>query len=191
MKQSIKIRIGMIIFIIILIVIVIILIPKNYDDLGGYKIDSYSSKEYFISLDKEGDTLVTNGLGIVHKGTRITYIYPNDSLYFGYGSLDSPIIEPFIYSNEIRYNNKFILLVQHPITGWGEKYTYSKEIYKDTTIVYGWKIPIWFFIINKLEDIIYGPYTLDQYLEKRKEIGIPDSLKLRLENHDELYNFKY
>lgn len=182
--------IGFIAILIILFIIILVYDPYKEPDLGGYKIDSFSGEEYFISLSK-GDTLLKNNLGFVHPGKIIKNITYYDSVSYGFAFEEGIFISPFIYPNEIKYDSTFILLVQYPIGDRGFAYTYPKSLYKDTTKVKWKQIPIWFFVINKVEDIEYGPYTLTQYLEKRKEIGIPDNLKLRLEDPDTLYKFQY
>lgn len=183
--------IGFILIIITLFMLFAIFDPFKEPDLGGYKIDSHSSIEYFISLNKEGDTTFTDNYGINFIGRKIRYINYYDSISEGCASKEARVIEPFIFPREIVYDSSFILAVQHPIEEFGDKYVYPEALYKDTTIVNGKKIPIWFFVINKVEDIEYGPYTLAQYLEKRKEIGIPNNLKLRLEDPNILYKFQY
>ena len=160
-------------------------------DLGGYKINSNSGLEYFISLSKPNDTVFINNLGYPQPAIKIKTITYYDSIFYGFASNGGRVLNPFIFPMEIVYDNTFILAVQYPLDDFGGKYTYPEALYKDTTIVNGKKIPIWFFVINKIKDIEYGPYTLAQYLEKRSEIGVPKRLRLRVENPDTLYNFKY
>jgi len=38
-----------------------------------------------------------------------------------------------------------------------------------------------FWIISHAPDSIYGPLSLEEYLEKRTELGVPDDLRLELE----------
>ncbi len=36
-----------------------------------------------------------------------------------------------------------------------------------------------YYIIVKRSDLVYGPYSKKEYLQKRKEIGVPKELKLK------------
>lgn len=38
-----------------------------------------------------------------------------------------------------------------------------------------------YWIINKIDDIIYGPFTQSKFIEKRKELGVPKELKMKFD----------
>ena len=82
-------------------------------------------------------------------------IYKSDKKYiFNDVKISGEIID-------VAHDNSFILAVQ--------------ETEKFNT----WKTHNYYIIVIKT-DSTYGPYTLEEYLLRRKELGVPDDLKLEV-----------
>ena len=168
-------------------VIICLLLTSCYDNddyhYGGYSIDmSYSGEEHSISLDKEADTLFINDQGVKYLVNSIKYIDYYGVTNFSLIGKGGTVISPFVFYKETRFDKKYILIVQKPFSKdnpFIEKYSYPQ--YSDSNYRKFADVKIWYWVINKIDDIIYGPYTKNQYLEKRKLIGISDSLKFRFE----------
>ena len=77
---------------------------------------------------------------------------------------------PYTVVNYV-YNDNFILAVQNPT----KKYSIG-----DFDFDYK-GLEICFWIIDVQKDKILGPYSLDEYIKKRKALGVPEELKLKLE----------
>lgn len=107
------------------------------------------------------------------------------------GSNDDPIIVrknniSVISGVIIDYNKDsiFILTVQRPrnaIKGNSLKER-ERKLEKSTLSL--------FWIVNKITGSIYGPYSKEEYLLKKEELGVSDTLKLKIEK-DSLYEYKY
>ena len=87
-----------------------------------------------------------------------------------------------INGNITKYNcdSIFIIIEQKPRDSIINKYIYEgskitfnqlKKIYNESTFYQYW-------IINKTSHSVYGPYKYNNYLAKRKEFGVPESLYL-------------
>lgn len=66
---------------------------------------------------------------------------------------------------EVKKDEKYILIGQNK---------QQHDLDYETKVYYYW-------IINKHSSSVYGPYTLDKYLAKKKELDVPESLKLKSE----------
>lgn len=170
----------------ILIIFSMLIIPscieKGQYYYGGYGIGSESDIEKFIILYKEPDSTDINPLGYKYDCKLVRYLDFFDNVRAYCLPYECEVIPPFIFKEESRFDNEFILIVQEPLPnekGWVDKYKFQQYInpnYKEFS-----DVKIWYWIINKIDDIIYGPYTKEMYLEKRVEIGVPDSLRFRFE----------
>ena len=149
----------------------------------GYKLDNENYSEHHVAFDKEGDSTYYNNWGNAFNGGRLVrYIDYYDSLRPTVKAKGNNIISPFVVKEESRFDSKYILIVQSTLemNEWlFDKYYYHQYI--DSNYSKFANIDIWYWIINKIDDIIYGPYTKEMYLEKRGEIGVPDSLRFRFE----------
>ena len=149
---------------------------------GGYSLGSESDVEEFIILDKEADSTDINPLGYEYDCKMVRFLDYFDSLRAYCISYKGLVIQPFIIKEESRFDYTYILIVQEPLPntkGWIDKYKFEQYInpnYKEFS-----DVKIWYWVINKIDDIIYGPYKKEMYLEKRVEIGVPDSLRFRFE----------
>lgn len=171
-------------YILILLVTVTLFSCYNKDEYcyGGYYLDSESEFEKFISHDKVPDTIFINDDGVKYNVKAITFESYFRNIKKGLFSNRVGVISPFVFKEETRFDSKFILIVQEPFSQDNvliSSYTYPQ--YTDTNYKEFSDVKIWYWIINKIDDIIYGPYTKEMYLEKRVEIGVPDSLRLRFE----------
>lgn len=171
-------------FILLLFIIIALNSCYNRDEFvyGGYNLSSESDKEKFILHEKEPDSIFINDEGVKYDVKLITYINNFEDTTTDLISKYGIVISPFVDSKESRFDHKFILILQHPLPNkksWNDKYyfeQYSNINYKQYS-----DVKIWYWIINKIDDIIYGPYTKEMYLKKRVEIGVPDSLRFRFE----------
>ena len=73
------------------------------------------------------------------------------------------------------FDKKYIIVAQKPWDDFIESHHYqqAKEFKKYKFRQY--------WIIDKYKQKTYGPFTKDQYLDKKKELGVPDTLKLQFE----------
>ena len=160
---------------------------SNWGKYGGYKIDYESELEYCIVLDKV-DTVLKN-YPYYNKGAFVKY-YSNDNIFdtvfIGNGGT---VIQSFVDHKNVYSDNKFIVLKQKPLKDICEcndsclVYKYlnknaetTYEICKDaldkSTIYQYW-------IIDKMKNTVYGPFKKEQYLQKRKELRVPNEIQLK------------
>lgn len=157
----------------------------------GYKLDNENYSEHHVVFDKEGDSTDINPLGYEYDCKLVRYIDYFDKFRSICTAKGNSIISPFVVKEESRFDNKFILIVQSTLelNVWlFDKYYYHQYI--DSNYSKFENIDIWYWIINKIDDIIYGPYTKEMYLEKRVEIGVPDSLRFRFEVENKSKEYK-
>ena len=69
------------------------------------------------------------------------------------------------------YNKQFIIAAQEPV---------RECLFGEIDIDYN-NLEVAFWIIDVQKDKILGPYSLDEYIKKRKALGVPEELKLKLE----------
>ncbi|HKR05947.1 MAG TPA: DUF3997 domain-containing protein [Bacteroidia bacterium] len=76
-----------------------------------------------------------------------------------------------IYGNvkEVNFNKEFIIAIQNADTSYLEKA--DSDIFEKNFSNY--------YIIVKKSDLVYGPYSKEEYIQKRDELGIPEELKLK------------
>ena len=144
-------------FILTIVILIIMASCSKYPDLGeGYKLDS--DGKYSLQIVNFENTVIVNAHII-----------------------------------EYAFDSTFILVSQRP---WDSipnirtmNYTKSNKEFEKSTFLQYW-------IINKRErseytldtltklarySNVYGPFKQDVYLTKKKELGVPDSLKLKTE----------
>lgn len=162
---------------------------SNWGEYGGYKMDYDSKLEYYIVLDK-ADTTCVNSLGYSHKGSQITFYRDScttDTICLAKGAI---VIETFV--NEVVFDSSFVLVDQKPLDKICEcnvdclREKYNREAYTATSFDFCKegleKSSIHdYWIIKKKTDEIYGPLSRVDYLKKREVFGVPDELKLDVE----------
>lgn len=86
--------------------------------------------------------------------------------------------DKYIPSNVINYsyNDIFIIAAQEPNNY--DLYLYNHVI--DSNNFYNYQELIEFWIISHEDSTIYGPMSLSNYIKKRKELSVPEDLKLKL-----------
>ncbi len=121
------------------------------------------------------------------KGIKVTYIRNNDSSVNFIGK-DMSLIDEYI--DDAVDNKEFILVDQKPLDSIfgkieeqyindkidhvGRKIFPMKELINESNIHQYW-------IIRKKLDYVYGPFRKEEYILKKKELGVPDNLKLKFE----------
>ena len=110
------------------------------------------------------------------RGYRFDYdpIWSEDYMIFG--------INKNIFGNIISFDfdSIYIIVQQKPReiilknTFNNPEITYRKQeqIFKESTLRQYW-------IINKINNITYGPYTKEEFQQKREELGVPKKLQLK------------
>lgn len=176
-------------FLVIILAWVLFSCESNWGKFGGYKIDYENALEYYIVLDKV-DTILENH-PYYNKGTFVKY-YRNhfivDTVFIADGGY---VIGSFVDVNKTSYDNTFILVAQKPLDCICEcnnsclknKYIKTNDLptYKMCKEALEKSIFYQFWIINKTIDAVYGPYNMEEYLYERKELGVPNELKLDFE----------
>ena len=78
-------------------------------------------------------------------------------------------------------SNRYIIASEKP---W-DKFTENKYSYYLSDDIRAFKVYKFrqYWIIDKYKQKTYGPFTKEQYLEKKIELGVPDTLKLQFERH--------
>jgi hypothetical protein len=71
---------------------------------------------------------------------------------------------------EVHSNDDFIIAIQNSDTSYLE--SKHKTVSKANT-------PLYYYIINKKSDIVYGPFNNTEYLNKCEEIGVSLELKFQ------------
>ena len=161
--------------------------PVKYD-LGGYLwfpcFEDMDNNSIIVVNKGEivyaGDTKEK----IKKKGTLIIFFNEfnkTDSMYIG---KESEVIEPYIV--DVSFDKTFIIVDQKSLdtifgveqdrgdSGLGRRIIpRSHDI--DTSTFHQ------YFIIIKSKDYVYGPFRKEVYFRKKKELGVPDSLKLKFE----------
>ena len=97
----------------------------------------------------------------------LAYYTPKD------GDSYAAIISATVFA--VGYNEKYLIAKQHP-------FIFSRPPNKDTTNYYILQITNDFNF--RTMDGLFGPLTLDQFILKRHELGIPDSLIFTKEYED-------
>lgn len=149
-----------------------------------------SKQEHYIVLDKS-DTVCMNPLGYPYNGCRIIFQKSQ-------GLADTFCIEkgmPVIQSNIVQAecNKTYILVDQKSLDKICEcnpdclKGKYGNAGLEDTSYklcddaLNNSKIHDYWIII-KPKNMVYGPFSKDEYIQKKNELNIPESLKLDIED---------
>lgn len=132
----------------------------------------------------ENDSIITKYIcckkstgGTIIKGHIDDYSYDNDFLIVNQKPIDS-ILGEYLY-----YNNDGI-----PLLYPRRKYDTCKT-YTETKIMLDLSRIHQYWIINKISADVYGPLSYDDYLNIKKQLGVPPDLMLKREKYD-IYNNK-
>ena len=100
-------------------------------------------------------------------------MYPNGCIYVVYTDV-----------TDYKFNKTFIVAEQKPLDSfWVRSSSKFMSTADDVEREFrNYKVRQ-YWIINKHTQESYGPFTKEQYLEKKKELGVPDTLKLQFERH--------
>lgn len=161
---------------------------NHWGEYGGYALTYESKVHYYVTLEKGNEVSGTNLDEYKKRGTLIKYIRYSgkiDSVWLARGS---KVIESYVDGDKSNFDDKFVLIAQKPLANICEC-NYSCLSKRESNIN---NIPTaklcedklnrslfyLYWIIDKSNDIVYGPLTKDKYNEVRIEIGVPNSLQL-------------
>jgi len=148
----------------------------NWGKYGGYRIEYLSGLNYYIALDKgEVITGADSEVDAAKKGIVLKYFRPSGKIDTMLVGKDGDVIRSFVDKNNISFDNKFILVDQKPfeLICHTTDYDECKKALKESQIHQYW-------IIDKTKDYVYGPLTKDQFLNKKKDLQVPLTLKVKL-----------
>lgn len=154
----------------------------------GYGLDHNGAHDYYIIYDQ--GTPITGADSkedAKKKGVLIIYHSPDGTIDSEYAGAENTLISGFIEGNKTKFDSTFLLLVQKPLDSICEcnekclfdKFPNANKTYNmcDTALKNSKIFRYW--IVNKDLNDIYGPLTKDEYLKKRVEVGVPNTLKLK------------
>jgi len=160
---------------------------------------SYFGEDYEFSENSEyGEDIVVNradttfyhawgnGRKTLQKGVLVKFHNSQNEIDSSFIWKGSPVILSYI--DEVKFDSLFIIVIQKPLNEiWGDFFTDTNDTYRRSNMPNKSQIAIkklkdskihYYWIINKKTDDIYGPLNWNEYLQKRKELGVPKELKL-------------
>ncbi len=163
---------------------------KNYG--GGYELGYFDinvDTQCWIQLNigeviYGGDTKEEQ----IRKGKWIKFVDRNNSIDSCIVGKGGAVIDSYV--DDAIFDNKFILVDQKDLDSIFGPYKIHIDQNNDTSSIR--KIPEsmegieisnfhQYWIINKNIDYVYGPFRKEEYLQKKKELGVPVNLKLKFE----------
>ncbi len=151
----------------------------NSGIFGGYKIDSWSSLQRYIILDKVGTKTDNSSNGHFRNDyTLLICIDSNNVIDSSYATNEGKVIYNYVDYFVSDYE-KFILVAQIDMKELWE-YKSMREMVNILKMKRK-KGEYQYWIINKNDDIIYGPFNQSKFIEKRKELDVPKELKMKFE----------
>ena len=153
-------------------------------------MDYESAMDYYIVLDKGKEVYGTNSEKYIRDGTLIKYYDSSggiDSVWLGKGSW---VIGSYVDADKTNFDSTFILVAQKPLDSicecnlscFKEMPSYDKRSYPRCKDALERSTFYQYWIINKVQDAIYGPFTKAEYLQKREELGVPEELQIKEKN---------
>ena len=155
--------------------------------LGGFGLDYDRSGNHFIILDKHD---IIDSLG--RKGCIMKFYNLNskiDSVYIG---TEETVIDKLV--NEVQFDDNFILVDQKPMDSICEcVYECGMKKYKDWNTRPTLKICQaaikkstfhQYWIIDKIKNSVFGPFTFNDYLIMKNRLRIDKKLKLEREKYN-------
>lgn len=173
-------------FVFILIALVFSSCETNWGKYGGYKMEYDSAMDYYIVLDK-GKAIYGTNPEDLKKGTLVKYYRPTgkiDSIWLGKGGI---IIEPFVDDDKVSFDKTFILVTQKPLSEicecnlecFKKMDSYDKRSYPRCKEALEKSDFYQYWIINKIQNVVYGPLSKEKFFQKREELGVPRELQLK------------
>lgn len=163
-------------------IIILSACEDKWGNYGGYRLDYSSKMEYYIILDKE-DTILQD-YPYYNKGCFLKYHDAYNKVDSGFVSSGAKVIDAFIDEENVIYDSTYILVAQKPLDHIFGKIKLEPYPHRERELSLDeierckyYK----FWIINKLKNDIYGPFDHTSYLMKKKELKIPNKLKLNVE----------
>jgi hypothetical protein len=156
----------------------------NWGKYGGYSMDYDSKLDYYIILDKV-DTIIKN-YPYKNEGAFIRYCNNKGVVENHFVSDGAVVINSYVDDDDVYFDNIHIILKQKPLekicecndSCLSKKYsnpqklkTYNmcQEALNNSDFYQYW-------IIDKTNDIIYGPLTKEEFNKRRNSIGISKNL---------------
>jgi hypothetical protein len=161
----------------------------DWGKYGGYALEYASALEYYIILDK-GEEITANDTNSesLKKGLFIKYHKQNnlvDTILIGRGAI---VIQSFV--NDVKFDNKFILVDQKPIDSICEcKPECIKRLYGTKANLSSYKLCEeslrksrfhQYWIIKKDVDEVYGPFQKERFLQVQRSLGVSDNLQVSM-----------
>lgn len=118
-------------------------------------------------LSQEKESILGNGYYYLSLEEAIDVGYPGGAII--YKSTQQNYLKDIkITGNvmEVEHNEKYIIAMQQKVRTYREFHSGIKKQY---------------YIIDKTTDIVYGPYTMEEYKKKKKELKVPNNINLESE----------
>lgn len=173
----------------VVVTLVLSACESNWGEYGGYKMDSDSAMDYYIVLDKI-DTVLTD-YPYYNKGSFITYYGKDVAPRTGFCGNGGRVIGSFVDDEMVAFDSTFILVGQKPLDSicecnhkcMDERFSNVSELptYKICKNALEASSYYQYWIINKSQNAVYGPYLRVDFLQMREELGVPDELKYPFE----------
>ncbi len=172
------------IILLLCLITIIISCEVSISNFGNYHLDGDSALENVLVLDKSGSISFVDELGIKRKGILIKTIDSNEIADSFYATNGWIVLSNYIDSFAID-SYKFILIARKPIIPIERKVDSiiknSSNNYSSYNLILDelkTSTHIEYFIINQIDDIIYGPYNRERFFLQRKKFKIPVNLNL-------------
>lgn len=164
-----------------LLLIIICSCKTTPSDYGSYKFDFQSAMDHYIMFDKI-DTVLQN-YPYYNKGSFLYFHNPDstvDTFFMGKGGY---VIEPYV--DDVKFNNRFILVKQKPLDEICEcndscrskKYPANRKTYELCKQALQKSAFFQYWVIDKADDNIYGPFSLEMLYKQMYKLKIPENLK--------------
>ncbi len=146
-----------------------------------------SALEYYIALDKIDTTL--ENYPYYNKGAFIKFYRTNSIIDTVFIGKDGEIIESFVDDDKVSFDETFILAAQKPllkICECNRSYCATDSYDRENTSGYQRckdaleKSNFYqYWIINKIQNAVYGPFSKEEFLQKQEELKVSKELKLK------------
>ncbi|RLD60819.1 MAG: hypothetical protein DRJ01_09030 [Bacteroidetes bacterium] len=156
---------------------------------SGYELSENTEYGEDIVINRSDTTSYHdwgNGRKTLQKGVLVKFHRPNNKIDSFFIWKGSSVISSYI--NEVKLDSLYIIVDQKPLDKiWGKYFTDNNNVYRRLNKSGNSALAIKklkeskvhnYWIIDKQTGDIYGPMNLEEYLQKRKELGVPKELKL-------------
>lgn len=170
----------------ILFLLILTSCETNWGDYGGYKLEYDSALDYYIVLDKV-DTILKD-YPYYNKGAIINYFENDSTTRSDFSSNGGKIIGSYVDAKKTNSDSQFILVAQKPLSSicecnegcFEQMKSYDNRLYPRCKSALERSSYYEYWIINKKENFVYGPFNKNEFENKKIELGV--SIKLKLLN---------